>query len=313
MATEVLKSFDDFVLFPQQRDNLYSDTHNLLSADNLDRLYEDMASNYPQDFSSLSSYYDPYHQEPGMTTGDIRFYDPSRAQADRSLKTTNSTSPAVSVSQSLDHAPSNFSHASAASGQSTASSAVGSPYSSHQSLPAGQDNWVDMGGLGIGGGLNPSDIFPPDTYHLAPTEAGGNYSDKYSSSYVGESLPISQTATSVSPTTSASASAISCSPLSEASSFVSLLSTTSSEFGIIPTFKNPFDSSTASNSHVATTTYIPDPGRSISHPTSLSTFSSSYQRRDSQLQTRFFDQSSGNFVAPLNSTCWFSLPSLHCS
>ena len=310
MATEVLNGFHDFVLFPQQRDDNYLSIQDPLplTSSNLDQFYEDMASNYPQDFNALGSFYDPYHQEPGMTTGDLRFYETPRSQAgDGGFSTRNatSTSPSVSVSQSLDQAPSNLSHTSGASGQSTASSAVGSPYSQHQNLPAGQDQWIEMG-LGIGGGPTPADMFAPSYYQLATTDADRvNFDEKFSGSFVGESTQLSQTVTSISPTVSSS---VYSSPFSEPSSVASPLTTVSPDMGNFSKFQDPLSTKQASENSQIQSSFITNPGWSVATPRqSSSSFSSSSHHRDSQIHNSFFAQSSGNFVAPLESSCWFSL------
>ena len=243
-----------------------------------------------------------------MTTGDLRFYDAPRSQAPEGgyqSRNATSTSPSVSVSQSLDHHPSNFSHASGASGQSTASSAVGSPYSQTQNLPAGQDHWVEMG-LGIGGAIAPSEMFPPGTYQLTSAETDRvPFDDKFHGSFVGESTQFSQVTTSTSPTVSSS---VSCSPFSEPCSTASPLTATSPDLGNLSDFKEssaPTDSSQ--------TPFIANPGWNSTQSFSPSPFPSTFQRRDSQHHNTFFAQSSGNFVAPLESSCWFSLRTLSCA
>ena len=241
-----------------------------------------------------------------MTTGDLRFYEAPRSQAHEvgyPSRNATSTSPSASASQTLEHAPSNFSHASAASGQSTASSAVGSPYSQNQSLPAGQDQWVEMG-LGIGGGIAASEMFPPGSYQLTSAETDrAPFDDKFHGSFVGESTHFSHIATSASPTV---ASSVSCSPFSESCSTASPLTATSPDLGNFSNFKEsslPTDSSQ--------TSFIPNPGWSSTTPNfSSSPFPSTVQRRGSQHHNTFFAQSSGNFVAPLESSCWFSLQTL---
>ena len=241
-----------------------------------------------------------------MTTGDLRFYDAPRSQAPEigyPSRNATSTSPSASVSHTLEHAPSNFSHASGASGQSTASSAVGSPYSQNQSLPAGQDQWIETG-LGIGGGIVTSEMFPPGSYQLTSAETDrAPYDDKFHGSFVGESTQFSQITTSTSPTV---ASSVSCSPFSEPCSTASPLTATSPDLGNLSNFK---ESSLASDSNQ--TTFIPNPGwNSVTPNFSPSPFPSTVQRRDSQHHNTFFAQSSGNFIAPLESSCWFSLQTL---
>lgn len=293
MATEVLTGFNDFVLFPQQRNDIYPSFQLPFADGSVDQPYQDMGSNFPQGFTSFGNYYEPYHQE-------HVHHNAPRSQADEHAYSKNvaSASPSISLSQFLDQAPSNFSHTSVASGQSTASSAVGSPYSQHQSLPAGQDQWNEMG-LGIAGTLAPTDMFP-GTYQLTSTEAERVFDDKFASTFVGESPQVFQHVSSASSTMSS----VSCSSFSEASSAEFPLTAVSPDWGSIPTFDDySFDRSPAACRGSRAANEVGGAGTPAFQP---SRFPGSQQHRVSQIHNTFFAQSSGNFVAPLESSCWFS-------
>ena len=311
MATEVLQGFNDFVLFPQQRDDALYNAQFSCANGSFDQPYSDMASNFAHDFNGFGGFYDPYGQDSSVAPA---YYGPPRSLADdhvASSKTGTSASPSVSLSQSLEHIPSNFSHTSAASGQSTASSAVGSPYSQHQNLPAGQDQWVEMG-LGIGGNLSSTDMLPPGAYQLTSSEPERvAFDDKFASSFVGESPQAFHAVSSASPTVSSS---VSCSPFSEPSSAVSPVTAISPDLGKFPNFENTFYSTPAVGNGQAAGAFTADAGSvSATQAFPSSPFPSSQQHRPSQNNNSFFAQSSGNFVAPLESSCRFSFTPSSCT
>ena len=101
-------------------------------------------------------------------------------------------SPSLSASHSLDHAPSNLSHNSGTSGQSTASSAVGSPYShTTHSLP-GQEPWMNPPhGLGIAPGIVHNE-YGTESFTFQGEGDQLNYDNvKFPDSFVGEFNQVS--------------------------------------------------------------------------------------------------------------------------
>ncbi|KAI4129080.1 MAG: hypothetical protein LQ338_002430 [Usnochroma carphineum] len=103
---------------------------------------------------------------------------------------TPSGSASPSVPQSLDHPPSSLSSASGASGQSTASSTVGSPYSlANHSLPS-HDAWSELNqGLGIAPDIIHNEGFSQDAFSNGSLEGELCYQDgKFSDSFVDPSL-----------------------------------------------------------------------------------------------------------------------------
>ena len=297
MATEVLQGFNDFVLFPQQRD-ISSNPQLSFVNSSFDHLYSEMASNFPQDFAGFGGFHDNSYQDAGVAPS---YYSAPRSRRDDAIASTKagtSTSPSISLSQSLEHIPSNFS---AASGHSTASSAVGSPYSQQHGHPAGQDQWVEMGL-----GLAPAEMYPPGAYQLTSSEPERvAYDDKFASSFVGESPQIFQPVSSASPNVS---SFISSSPISEPASAASSVTAMSPAVGGVPKIKHSMRSNSVINKDESSSDFIADPG----NISATSIFQSSplpapQQRGNPQHNSSFFSQSSGNFVAPLQSSCWLSL------
>ena len=179
MATEVLHAFNDFVLFPH-RDDVYGNLQESFPGSSLGQLRYPTTPNFPQDFPTMPSY---YGSEPAVSSTDFSLYEPSTG----SMSTSGAQSTSPSVSQSNDQTSSNFSHTSGASAQSTASSAVGSPYSQpNHSTPTGQDQWIEAG-LGIAGGLAPAEFFPSAPYHMPTSEPDSvTFDERYAGSYVGE-------------------------------------------------------------------------------------------------------------------------------
>ncbi|MCJ1397053.1 hypothetical protein MMC11_000245 [Xylographa trunciseda] len=337
----------------------------------------DMSTDMPQDFPGLShSTYDSYTAQPAYSSIEQSYYnlqpqfivnEPKDNTIQSSHRFEHSQSPSISMSQAVDHAPSNLSHTSGASAQSSASSVVGSPYSqATHSLP-GQEFWVHHSGLGIGPSIV-NEASSSDHFSLSGTESEPLLfaNDKFPGSFVGESRKLSSTFISSSPVL---ASPISCSSHNSgslASSFPSpaLPLDTSSvprQMTIdtileeVNAMGNPMHAaspiSTTSPSTVSPTTVrqgdlqkIPPrkrtPFKSPTTPASaMSLFTSSLSRNSgsrkrsiassdprnastdqtppkratpppaspshvygNQFQTPFFSQSSGRFVAPLEST-----------
>ncbi|KAL8729846.1 MAG: hypothetical protein Q9166_004487 [cf. Caloplaca sp. 2 TL-2023] len=117
---------------------------------------------------------------------------------------TPSGSASPSIPQSLEHPPSTLSSASGASGQSTASSTVGSPYSLVTHSIPGQDAWSEPHqGLGIAPDIIHNDGFPQDVFPNGGLENELCFHDpKFPDSFVDPSLiqpfdtPISHSTTS---------------------------------------------------------------------------------------------------------------------
>ena len=120
-------------------------------------------------------------------------FEASKGQARSDQRYTPAGSPSPSISQAFDHPPSMLSSASGASVHSTASSAVGSPYShATQSLP-GHDQWTEsQHGLGIARGIVHNDGFGHDgMYSLSGLDNEIMFDDgKLQGSFVGESREI---------------------------------------------------------------------------------------------------------------------------
>ena len=204
----VHESIGDFVLFP--RDQAYCDPRSTdfrqgfagFDSDHANTIA--MQQQYPH--PGIASF-DHSSSMPVYSSGQSNYYNATDFLFDGSKdhtrpyqqRQTPSGSVSPSLPQSLDHPPSTLSSTSGASGQSTTSSTVGSPYSlATHSLP-GQDTWADLNqGLGIAPDIIHNDGFPQD-----PFPSGGLENEfcfqtgKFSDSFVGEcgrfsSVPPSQ-------------------------------------------------------------------------------------------------------------------------
>ena len=364
----VHESISDFVLFP--RGPSY---HNMGSED---------------DTSGLNTSYDPY---PSMSaySAPPAYYNPPHyffesAKSQDQHRFTPVGSPSPSISQALDHPPSTtLSSASGASVQSTASSAVGSPYShAAHNLPS-QDQWTESHhGLGIASGVvHSNDGFGHDMAQWGGMENELIFdSSKLQDSFIGESENLSSSP--ISPNCSASLSISSCSAPQDFISGYSLphqtMASNPSGNGrnvtidtILEEVNNTIQSSprTASPTSTSSTrispvtapiSHSPQGPRSFRSPTapasamspslSNASFVSWTQRRGPRRQSAitradlksprnsvsptdrhapyarpfpvpesqakfpsahssspFFGQSSGRFIPPLQSSCWFSL------
>lgn len=296
-----------------------------------------------------------------------------------------SGSPSTSTSQTLDHPPSILSSASGASGQSTASSADGSPYTNTTHNIPYQEKWHEsLHGLGLAPEVVNSESFHNDHFPSASIDDDLVLEDTKFASYVGEyqknfSLPLSMSlakAPSISPasashkfvpafpspdltlnTASASRDATIDSILEEANykmndsthlvSPISVVSMTALPTSIgenhqelrthatSASFRSPKTPASAPN-HFSSPSGSPHSSSELlsqrrssgnmdqinpqNMSPNLSDRFSSYRgpslpslSRDQALfektQNPFFGQSSGRFVAPLESSCWFSLQS----
>lgn len=104
---------------------------------------------------------------------------------------TPAASPSPSISQGLDHPPSNLSSTSGASVQSTASSAVGSPHARVTHNVSSQD-WIEaQHGLGIAPSIIHNDAHGHDPFSMLPMDADFPFDEhKFPSGFVGESSKI---------------------------------------------------------------------------------------------------------------------------
>ena len=387
-------TFSDFVLFPKDPSS-YLDMLDARVDNGFDGVHYSPAttSNMQQHFSDLgSTTCESYPSAPAYSSGPAAYHGapqfvleaPKADVRQGSRRWTPSGSPSPSVSQCYDHPPSAVSSVSGASGQSTASSAMGSPYSyATQSLP-GQEQWTDAHlGLGIAVGQFQNDRFGDDIF---PTGNLGNdlsFEDgKYPSSFVGKyrnissssvftshsnpsavssslpsrslvdairtpqlaldtfmaardvtidtileevnssisassqvGSPVSAVSTKVSPMASRATNPIPCS-LHKAGSFKAPTTPASAMSSFAsPGFSPPVsrqrilrrhsttacdDLNVQSSPLVSSSRFHPD-GRPILPPI--------HQDRvhDFQSQPPFFSQSSGGYIPPLESSCWFSL------
>ena len=195
------------IFFP--RDPSYFDMSDSRQNDGYDSYNNMLDADINQDFADLAhATYDSYAAQAAYSSIEQSFYSQTPQFVYGPKDNTHllpqryeqSASPSMSMSQSLDHAPSSLSHASGASGQSTASSAVGSPFSqATQSLP-GHEHWVDHRGLGIASGIV-NEAFLLDQFALSgqDTEHLGYTNDKFPGSYVGELRRVSSSRVSCSP------------------------------------------------------------------------------------------------------------------
>ena len=341
-----------------------------------------------QDIADMNqSTFDPYPGPNAFSQPEQAFYETPRLavkgprdtlKQSHQQRYTPMASPSLSASHSLDHAPSNRSHNSGTSGQSTASSAMGSPYShTTHSLP-GQERWMNPPhGLGIAPGIVHND-FSNDAFTFPAEGDQLNFdSVKFPDSFVGEFAQVSSSLVASSPVVS--------SPMSYSSSTSqSLLSAVPSpnlaldpgprgqpvsldtvlEDMTVPndTMRNriisPVDNRPPSTPSivVGSSTYrsrSPElsglsfvspttPASAMTHFTSRNTYPSGPRNPESrkrsigstdhsvpqgspppskrsarsplspetyktQFQSPFFSQSSGRYVAPLQSSCWFPL------
>ena len=366
------------ILFP--RESSYLDMSDSRQMGGFDGYEYDMSAAMPQDFPDLiHSTYDSYTAYPAYSSIEQNYYNltpqfvvngPKDNTIPPSHRFEHSESPSTSMSQALDHAPSNLSHTSGASGQSSASSVVGSPYSQATHSLSGQEYWLHHSGLGIGPGIVNEPSIDPLSLSGAESETLLFASDKFPGNFVGESRKLSSSFISSSPVL---ASPISCSsPLSGSlassfsspalaldTSFVPRQMTIDTILEEVNAMGNPMHTvspiSTKSPSRASPTTTHPShvqklpqrkdtPFKSPTTPASaMALFSSSVSRKSgsrkrsiaisdprdafadqtppkratpppsspshmygNQFQTPFFSQSSGRFVAPLQSTCWFS-------
>ncbi|KAL9011980.1 MAG: hypothetical protein Q9173_003222 [Seirophora scorigena] len=112
--------------------------------------------------------------------------EPKQINRQHQPRYASSGSASPSIPQSLDNPPSTLSSTSGASGRSTASSTVGSPYSlATLSLP-GQDTWSESNqGIGVAPDIDRKDGFTHDAFSGSSIESELCYQDaKFSDSFV---------------------------------------------------------------------------------------------------------------------------------
>ena len=253
----------------------------------------------------------------------------------------STTPPSMTTSQPAEHSMPGLSSASGPSIASASSSAIGSPYSGNvQPFP---ENWVDTNhGLGLQAAVV-GDMFPND-YMGGSVDPEGLYPKKTQDNYVGESQDISSNIQSPFPfSPSHHESSLSSPFVTTSEQKIEPLLDNSTRVTPAP-FSTSCDSSVASITPVSQSTASHSPGaRSFASPstpassrrsastihspisdvykTSLSTKathrsptfsrkSSSPSMSPSLFPGSFFQQSSGNFVPPLESSCRFSLYTL---
>lgn len=188
----VRESACDFVLYPQDRayydplhssfdENLPGLDCNLRSPLAMQQPFADRAFIPFSDCSNTPTY--NYY-----TASDMTVDGPKEHTRPYQQRYTPSGSASPSFPQSLDHPPSTFSSASGASGQSTASSAAGSPYSLATHNRINQESWNEpQQGLGIA-----QDILHSGSFTHDPLSSGGLEGElcfqegKFSDSFVGE-------------------------------------------------------------------------------------------------------------------------------
>ena len=369
----------DTILFP--RESSYFEMSDSRQMGGFDGYEYDMNTAMPHDFPDLiHSTYDSYTAHPGYGSIEQNYYNltpqfvvngPKDNTIQSSHRFEHSESPSTSMSQALDHVPSNLSHTSGASGQSSASSVVGSPYSQATHSLSGQEFWVHHSGLGIGPSIVNEPSIDPFSLSGAESEPLLFASDKFSGNFVGESRKLSSSFISGSPvlaspisysshTSGSLASCFSSPALALDTSLASRQMTIDTileevnAMGIAMHAVSPISTkspSTASPTtiHQAHVQKPPQPkNTTFKSPTTpasaTASFASSLSRKSGSrkrslpisnprdactdqtppkratpppaspshiygnpFQTPFFGQSSGRFVAPLQSTCWFSL------
>lgn len=192
-------SHNDFILFPRDQ---YLDMFESKQDDSFDGLaYSTLEMHHR--LSDLTDTYDSYPSTAAFPNSSLNYYEGGALnyavgfskENDRlnQQRFTPCGSPSPSVSQSFDQPPSILSSTSGASAQSTASSAVGSPYPHDPSKVSGHDNWSESHqGLGIATGISQHEGYGTDIFPLTDLSSEVVFDDdKYSShSFVGESSKI---------------------------------------------------------------------------------------------------------------------------
>lgn len=199
-------SIEDFVLFP--RDHPHFEMAHEDSFGSLPFGAHARSDFHQQRYPDTTSYdtypaVSVYSPTPQVYQNSYQYpLEQTKTQAGPERRLTPAGSPSPSVSQTFDHPPSTLSSASGASVQSTASSAVGSPFShATHSLP-GQGQWAEsQHGLGLAPEIVHSDGFGDETmYPLSGLETDIMFDEcKLQTSFVGESTDISSSSSGSQP------------------------------------------------------------------------------------------------------------------
>ena len=189
----VRDSIGDFLLFP--RDHTHFD---MPPEDEFNTLHfgANTRSDFQQQYPESSSY-DSYPAVSVYSSAPRVYYTTPEYHLDagkghgrpEQQRCTPGGSPSPSISQAFDHPASTLSSASAQSVRSTASSAIGSPYSHATHALPGQDQWTEsQQGLGIAPGIVHNDGFGHDTmFSMGGMDNDMIFDDnKLQNSFVGE-------------------------------------------------------------------------------------------------------------------------------
>ena len=254
---------NDFVLYP--KDRFHSDM-----AQSRAEGYPDMAypineppSTLPQVGELERSTYDTYPAVSAFTAAPSMYYNvppyPQQTiKGNQQPRYTPAPSPSPSISQGLEHPPSTLSSTSGASVQSTASSAVGSPYAHATHNIPGQEWTEAQQGLGIAPGIVHNDAHGHDPFPLLPMDTDFNFDEhKFSSSFVGESTKVSST--------SSAPSSHTFSPPN------SLSSPSQSYLSIVPSSPFPLQTPVVQPSELTIDTILEEATRKIDSPIQLGT------------------------------------------
>ena len=314
--------------------------------------------------------YEPFGSVPSFTMGPTTYFQAPQFTFDSTKEMTGqpargptpSASPS-SFSQSYDQPPSIMSSASGASGQSTNSSADGSPHAQilHQLPP--QDKWSQpLHGLGLGPSIVGSDQSSQESYPIHEFEHDMALDDSKYGHFVGEYQKTSSTVSSedftraLPPFSGISSrkhdSTLCSSPLALDNNFTSLkpvtidtiLDEVKRKTQATTQLLSPISVGMTSPVGVRSTKIVPSPQMvptpinppltpasscsialpRMASPAFLEEHKSSLQNltvrsitplldgqtRSHTSQDPFFSQSSGRFIAPLESTCSFSYKSI---
>lgn len=366
----------DFVLFP--REQSYLDLSDSKREELFGQYFSaDMAQQFP-DFTTSS--YDSFPPISSYTPYPS-YYAPQlvlNGHEENIKQVSHRYTPQGSPSTSTSQPPSTLSSASGASARSTASSAVGSPYSHATHSLNGHEQWNESTqGLGLAPTILHNDgSFSQDSFVGPSLEHALFYDDdKFSGSFVGESQKVPSS--SIDTTLSISSSLPAVSSCSASQTFVPALPSSPSAVNTsacirdvtIDTILEEVNSTIGTPTPMASPGMAPSPKSSspifqrrmsaletnntFKSPSTPASAMSPYAPRDAspftvrgydsrqhqfvrpptptrsgpydrptgphvssghthggQFQTSFFGHSSGRFVAPLESSCWFPLPSV---
>lgn len=269
-------------------------------------------------------------------------YSESGSDANKAPNFPSTTPPTMPTSQPTEqHIVPGLSSASGPSIASASSSAIGSPYSGH--VQSYQENWVDTShGLGLPAAVM-GDLFPNDFMGSA-LDQDGLYQKKPHDNYVGESQDISSNVQSAFPVWASHhtspfqpgtpgdeheafpdnpsarghpTTAIATSGDDSSSSMMPPQCMASPGAPLFASPSTPAPSSRSfSNNHspvpvnlYQSQTDVRSTKATYTSPTSSPNNSSAAMPSEIPTQFRgsFFQQSSGHFMPPLESSCWFSL------